>query len=168
MKKQRIIVTLLIALAILCTSSTAALATSVGDDDQFTNIYYYDRVFWPVTINNESTEVFSSYSSSQNYVYEHYNDGTVINAVSLPFDIYVSNNTKLYSDSTLSGTISNWENYDVIYNPNNLYYPGKADSPAFLLSKSKDVTAKITYGYMLYSDEGLVGYDDDNYTFTLW
>ena len=168
MKKQRIIVILLIALVILCVSSTATLSDSKGGKDQFSVILVYDGALWPVTMNNESTEVFTSYSPSQNYVYEHYNDGTIINGQHFPFDFLISNNTKLYSGSTLSGTIYNWSYYDVIFNPNNIYYPGKSNSPTFLLSKSTNVRGNITYGYIAYTYIGQIGIRDKSYTFTLW
>jgi hypothetical protein len=168
MKKHKIIVTLLIVLFIPCVCSTAALAASAGSDDEFTVVWRYNNAWWPVTINNESVEVWESYSSSQNYVYEHYNTGSVINGVHLPFDVLVFNSTELYTDGKSSGSITNWKPYDIITNPNNLWYPGKAVSPTFLLSKSKDVKAKITYGYIAYDYAAQLGFEDDTYTFTLW
>lgn len=168
MKKQWMFASLLVALTLICVFSPAAIATTKGGSDQFTHIWAYDKGLWPLTVNNESSEVFTSYSSTKNQIYVHYNDGIILDRKSYPYEVDIMNTTKLYNGSSLAGSMGSWNTYPVIYDSNDIWYPGKRTSPVFLLSKSNTTKAKITYGYFVYDGYTQIGFDDETYSFNLW
>jgi len=159
---------LLVALIVVCAFSPAALATIKGGNDQFTHIWAYDGALWPLTVTNSSSEVFTSYSSTKNLVYEHYNDGLIKNGRIFPYEVDIMNSTYLYSGSTLAGSMGSWYSYPVIHDPDDIWYPRKRTSPQFMMSKSITAKTKIVYGYFLYDGYNQIGFDDDTYSFKLW